>query len=1039
MQIQVLGGLAVRLGAGVLPPGTPKQQTVLAMLACNPGRLVSVDQLVDELWPDGPPHSAVPNVRTYAANLRRSIEAMVPAREVLIRARDGYRLDVEHSAVDVFAFQAEVAEARRLARTDETAAVDVLSCALPIWQGPMLTGVPLGPALSAQVAAATEDRMLAAELFAELKIRLGGYDDALPALRELLIMQPLREPAHLLLMRALHLRGDHAGAIAAYTTAQRTLREQLNVDPGTGMRQLYLRIVEHERTSRHSDPAGRHPFEVIAPTEPVPTPDALPRGLADFVGRADIIEHLLSETSRVGKLTAAVHLIDGMAGSGKTSLAVHVAGKLTGGYPDAQLFIDLKGHDSVERVDPSTALATLLRQLGVPGGRITPEFGERLILWRRELARRRVIIVLDNAADAEQVRPLLPTAPGSVVLVTSRRRIIGLDVGPPVSLSVMTPAEGVALLRSSAGGQRVAADPEAAIALVQQCGGLPLAIRLAGSRLAHRPTWRLVDLTALLADNFRRLDHLAAGDRSVAGAFAVSYDPLTGPVKRLFRLLSVHPGDDFGVPAAAALSGLPFGETVDALDDLLECHLVEEIGPGRYRMHDLIRQYAHELSIQHDCASTRGKALSDLSDLMLQLAFAVVDNLESKFVRRHVSLGRPRRADLLNASGVSTEEWMEVERANLMSLVERSREWGHHHDAWRLARLLWRFLYVRGYFDDIIFTHQHGLAAAKAAKDDNAVACMHNYLASAHLRTGNYGEALKHVSEAVSIAERGGDLRNVGRYRTNLVAVHWIRGDLEDAVRVGLDGLRSPDVYDADEVPSFLPNIGLALTLLGRYDEALRLHRLHLYVGRQVGSQFHLLNALSHIGAVKCRMAKYEASMRLLRAALLMRERTGHRYAESEVRNDLGIALRGLGRIDEAVLQHDAARQLAVDSGEAHVEAAAMNDLALTLARSADTERLIGLHGEALRVATRIAHPYEQGRALAGLGEHLLVTDRAEARRHWERALAIFRRMGVPEQFEIERRLAETASPAPSAPATPTMPAPHRQQPNGAPMAEGHH
>ncbi|MGW0501659.1 AfsR/SARP family transcriptional regulator [Micromonospora sp. NPDC003241] len=1006
VQIQVLGGLVVRLDSGVLPLGTPKQQTVLAMLAGNPGRLVSVGQLVDELWPDRPPHSAVPNVRTYAANLRRSLELLVPEREVLVRTRDGYRLDVDPSDVDVFAFQSEVAEARRLVVADEPAAADLLVRALARWQGPMLTGLSLGPGLLAQVASATEDRMLTAELLAELRIRLGRYDEALPVLRELLMGQPLRERAHLLLMRALYLRNDHAGAIAAYAEARRVLREQLDIEPGAELRQLHQHIAARERERRH--PAESRPAS--STRDPEGRGDAaqpfLPREVPDFVGRTPAVEHLVAATLRAGTSLSAVHLVDGMPGSGKTSLALHVAGRLAARFPDAQLFIDLAGHDPAARVDPTAALATLLRQLGVPGGRIPPERGDRLVLWRRELTGRRVIVVLDNAADAEQVRPLLPTVPGSAVIVTSRRRITGLDVGPPVSLPVMDVAEGVALLASTAGSARVAAEPEAAVAVVEQCGHLPLAIRLAGSRLAHRPTWRVADLAALLAGNARRLDHLASGDRSVAGAFAASYEPLDDDAKRLFRLLSVAPGAVFGAAIASAVSGLSPDDTAEALDVLVDCHLIEEVEAGRYRMHDLIRQYAHEMSMRHDSPDTRNGALADLLDLVLHLAFGVADELESGFVRGQVSLGRPRRPDLLADVGTPTEEWMETERANLVSLVVRAREWRHHDQAWRLTRLLWRFLYVRGYFDDIISTHLHGLAAAEHVENDAAIAAMHNYLASAYVRTGDYGDALQHVGAAVRISERRGDLKNIGRYRTNLAAIHWIRGDLEEAVRCGLDGLRSQNGYDPGEVPTFLPSVGLALGLLGRYDEALRLHRLHLYLGRQVNNQFHILNALGHIGGVKCRMGRYAAALRALRAALVMRERTGQRYAESEVRNDIGNALRGLGRIDEAVRQHELARELAVESGEAHVEAAALNDLAFTLAGSADADRLTALHRSALQLATRIAHPYERGRALAGLAEHLSGTDPAEARRHWERALAIFRRMGVPERFDVERRLA---------------------------------
>ncbi|MEG3634515.1 AfsR/SARP family transcriptional regulator [Micromonospora palythoicola] len=1008
MQIQVLGGMAVRLGPQALPPGTPKQQTVLAMLACNAGQLVSVEQLVDELWSDNPPPSAIPNVRTYAANLRRGLEAMFPDRDVLIRARNGYRLDVECSDVDLCAFRAEVTEARRLLGADEREAIRLVSRALARWRGPMLAGTALGPGLSAQVAAATEDRLLATELYGELQVRLGHYDEALPVLRELLTMHPLREPAHLLLMRALHLGGDSAGAVAAYTAARRTLREQLNVEPGEELQRLYRRISRQDGRSRRSGAAGAPGREsAVADDQERRLLSYLPRTVPDFVGRADAVEHLLSMTLRAGERSCTVHLVDGMAGSGKTTLAVHVANRLIDRFPDAQLFIDLKGHDPAEKLDSSTALAALLRQLGTPAGRIPPDSGDRLDRWRRALAGRKVIIVLDNAADAPQVQPLLPTAPGSLVIVTSRRRISGLDVGPPVSLPLLDPAEGVALLASTAGAERVAAEPEAAVAVVQSCGHLPLAIRLAGSRLAHRPNWRVADLATLLASKARRLDHLTSGDRSVAGAFAALYASLNEPAQRLFRLLSVHPGDEFGLLAASALAGLSRDETAEILDALLDSHLIEELTVGRYRMHDLIRQYANELSNRVDQTGVRRAAFADLLDLMLHISLPVADNLEVGRLGIHVSLGSARRPDLVKMPYDAAEKWLETERFNMVMLVGRAHDWGFYQETWQLARVLWRFLYTRGCYDDIVMTNRQGLSAAETIGDEKAMAVMHNYLASAYLRTGNYTGALAHVDKAVEICERRGDRINHARYEANLVAIYWLLGEPEKAVTTGLHRMRRGVIADTHGTAAHLPNLGLALALLGRYDEALRVHRLHLYLGRQLGSQFHILNALGHIGAVKCRMGKYDVAARALRAALVMRQRTGHRYAEPEVRNDLGVALRGLGRTGEAVSEHETARRMAADAGEPHVEAAALNDLALTLAGSAKTPRLIELHREALRIATRVAHPYEQGRALAGLAEHMWAIDPTEALRHWTRALAIFRRMGVPERIDVARRLAE--------------------------------
>ncbi|MCM0674201.1 tetratricopeptide repeat protein [Micromonospora phytophila] len=735
----------------------------------------------------------------------------------------------------------------------------------------------------------------------------------------------------------------------------------------------------------------------------------LPRAVPDFVGRTETIARLTAETRRIEDHASVVHVIDGMAGSGKTTLAVQLARREFLRYPDAQLFIDLRGHGDRQPVEAAAALATLLRQLGVPGGRIPAELERRIELWRRELAGRRSVVVLDNAASAEQVLPLLPVVPGTVMIVTSRRRLPGLDIGPPESLPLMTTAEGIALLASAAGAERVAAEPAAAAAVVDRCGHLPLAIRLAGSRLAHRPGWRVADLADLLAEGAGGISQLALRDRTVAGAFATSYEPLDESTKRLFRRLSIHPGANFSVPMVAALGRLPLPAAAAALDELVDGHLIEEVSTGQYRMHDLIRQYATELSSRSDPPADRDSSRAELLDFVLHSSLLAAEVLEPGFIRTHMAVGAPRRPDLVEALGPPKIEWLENGRPDLVAMVVCARENGHHEYAWRLARVLWRFCYIRAYFDDIILTHRQGLAAALAVGDEGGTAVMNNYLASAYVRTGDYRGALKHLTAAVAICERRGDRANLFRYRANLVVVYWLRGDLRKAVAVGMECLRDPRGYGPDDVPVGLPNLGLALATLGQHEEALRMHRMHLYWARTHHNYFHILNALSHIGSVKARMGRYPEAVRALRAALALRDRTGHRYAEPEAQNDLGIALRGLGRTDDAVRQHELARKLAVDIGERHVEAAALNDLGLTLAASGARERSAQMHETALRLATRIAHPYEQGRALAGLAEYHAPTDLAEARRHWERALAIFRRMGVPERFDVQRRLAETA------------------------------
>ncbi|MGW3890869.1 AfsR/SARP family transcriptional regulator [Micromonospora chokoriensis] len=1026
MEIRVLGGLSVQLPAGTLQLGTPKQQVVFALLTVQLGRLVTVDELVDELWADRPPRSAIANVRTYAANLRRTFEASPSGRGVIERQRNGYRLVADPDRVDVFRFELERNAGREaLASGDLDGARQLLERAVARWQGPMLAGIPLGPVLTSRTVAAEEERLLTAELLADVQLRSARDDLAIPLLRDVVARHPLREPACLLLMRALYERGDNAEALVAYEEIRMRLLTELGVGPGNNLQELRRSIVW--AASRPGPAPAVVATGGVGPRRSVAAPsgvqggssgetgrtspvDHLPRAVTDFVGREEVVSRLLAETRRVEKRVPAVHIIDGMAGSGKTTLAVHLARRLSDRYPDAALFLDLGGHGEKHRVEPASALVTLLRQLGVPAEQVPVEIDDRKELWRRELGHRKSVLVLDNAASSEQILPLLPTEPSTVVLVTSRRRLTHPDVGPSQTLPVLTSRESVDLLALSVGRDRVEAEPEAAAEVVRRCGHLPLAIRLAGARLAHRRGWRLSDLAEQMAESTVVLRHLADEESTVTGVFATSYEPLPESTKRVFRFLGLYPGSRFGPPAVAALTGLTVAEARAALDDLVDRNLVEDLDSTRYRLHDLMRQYAIELCTSTDSVGDRRTGLAHLFDFVVEMALRVARTLEpDDDMGLRVTRLPYARPELVEEMGKPTIDWLETERTDLVTVVLSALDAGFHEHSWRLARALWRFCYIRGYFEDIIVTHRHALAAAEASGDVGAMALMNNYLASAYVRTGDNREALAHLNRAVTIARESRDVLSTARYSANLAAVYWWSGNLTEAVAVGFECLRDYRGYGSVRVPMVLPNLGIALTSLGRYEEALRIHRLHLAWARTHSYEFHTLNALSHIGAVRVRMGDLPQAIRILLASLALRERTGHRYAEAEARNDLGIAYRGLGRLVEAQQEHETARKLSIGSGERHVEAAALNELGRTLLAQGRGIEAAEMHEEALRLATRIAHPYEQGRALAGLAEHFAGADPAEARRYWERALAIFRRMGVPERFDAERRLAGLA------------------------------
>lgn len=1015
MEIQVLGGLAVLHGTRKRL-GTPKQLTVLAMLAVHPGRLVTVDELVDELWPENPPRSAAPNVRSYAANLRRAFDDIEESRGVLVRQGAGYRLTLEPDRVDLFRFVCECRQARELLATSRPGrAAALLNQAVARWHGLMLADVPLGPVLTARRTAADEERAAAIELLADIRIRAGQSELAIPLLRGQVQAHPLREHAHLLLVRALHQNGDLSGAVTAYRAARDVLLDELGVEPGAEFQRLYQAVLNREPLPEVQAwgpvAAGTGtPPTLVAPRvrEQKPVTRAplnwLPRAVTDFVGREEPVARLLKNVRQVESRTSAVHVIDGMAGSGKSTLAVHLAHLLAERYADAQLFIDLRGHGDGVPLEPAAALVILLRQLGVPAERIPREFDHRVKLWRRELAEHRAVVVLDNAASSEQVRPLVPAGPGTVVLITSRRRLLALDSGPAESLPVLSPDDAVNLLARVAGAERVRSDPEAAAEVVRRCGYLPLAIRLAGARLEHRRNWRVGDLADRLRQDLPALAVLAAEDRTVAGAFAASYDPLPETGRRTFRLLGLFPGEHFGVRVVAALTGMSVTASVEILDDLVDRHLVEEISADRYRLHDLVRQYAAGLVQSDDDESVRQNAVGSLLDHYLHAVATVTVPLETQ---APLLLGAPRRPGLLDQDRLDLA-WLDGERANLTAVVSWAEKNGHFREAWQLARLLWRFHYNYGYLGDMLDTQLCGLGAAEKAGDDAAVGQMNNYLASAYVRMGAYQRALEHLQRAETIRRRLGDVIEGNTTRMNLCAVYGLLGRLEEALAINKDLLKDVRLTPLQRM-GVLTNQGVLLNAVGRHDQALRALRMHLWLARSGQDQFRLVDALNNIAYVRHRLGDHRYAIRLLKAVLAIGRCTTGRYGEGEALSRLGAAHRSLGEWDEALRCHELAIE-AASHGPRHLEAASLNELGLTLAVVGQRGRAVEMHKRALELATRISHPYEQGRALACLAEHFLVTDSAEARRHWQRALAIFRKMGVPERFEVERSLAAIAN-----------------------------
>ena len=502
------------------------------------------------------------------------------------------------------------------------------------------------------------------------------------------------------------------------------------------------------------------------------------------------------------------------------------------------------------------------------------------------------------------------------------------------------------------------------------------------------------------------LAELTAENRSIASAFGLSYTPLREPTKRMFRLLGLWPGKHFPVAAAAALSGLSLSEAALVIDELVDRHLVDEPDAGRFRLHDLMSEYARALTMAVDPPAERDGAIRGVLDHYLHSVAAVTESLEPAALRRHIALGPPARADLLKDQGTVRIDWMERELANVRALVRHAEQGGHDSYAWRLARAPWRFHYLRGYIDDIVELHERGLRAAERLRDDNAIASMHNYLASGYQRVGRSQEAVVHLEKAILLRERLGDMGGASQSRANAAGVYWVLGRFEEAAAINLRALAESWRYKTLSALLILPNLGMPLMYLGRLAEAIRAHRWHLFLARQSGDYYHIAQALGHIGAVRVRMGDPRGAIRVIKASLALKQRVGIRLGVAESYNDLACAHQRLGQLAEAERLHRMALTESAAVGHRSIDVTTLNDLGLTLALAGRPRAAIETHEQALALATRIANPYEQGRALAGIAACRAEEDPADARRYWERALVLFRQTNVPERYEVERRIA---------------------------------
>ncbi len=748
-------------------------------------------------------------------------------------------------------------------------------------------------------------------------------------------------------------------------------------------------------------------------------PRQLPAVVRHFTGRADELETLTAILHQPASADASVVIsaIAGTAGVGKTALAVQWAHRVADRFPDGQLYANLRGYDPGQPITATDALARFLRDLGVPGPDIPAEEDGRAALYRSLLAGRRMVIVLDNASEVEQVRPLLPGTPECVAVVTSRNALAGLvarDGARRVDLDLLPLADAVSLLQALI-GSRVNDDPEAAAALAVHCCRLPLALRVAAELAVARPATSLAELAHELADKQRRLDLLDAdGDprTAVRAVFSWSIWHLDPGAARAFRVLGLHPGPDLDVYAAAALTGTSLQHASQLVDRLARAQLIQTARPGRYSMHDLLRDYACERAAADDGEGEERAALTRLFGYYLHTAATAMDTLypAEKHRRPQISPSATLAPPLADPAAALT--WLDTERGCLIVVAAHAADHGWPGHATQLAATLFRYLEVGGHYPEAIAIHDCARRAAHDTGDTAAEAAALNALGISYLPQGRLSEATSHLEQALSLWQQTGDRSGEARTLGNLGNVEWRQGRYRQAAshhRRALTLFR--ETGDRVAEAHALSNLGIVDERQGRYRQAASHHRRALALYRESGDRTGEARTLHNLGEVELHQGSYQTAISHLEQALTAYRQTGDRVAEAHALASIGEAELHQGSYQEATSHLERALALSRESGDRDVEAEVLNDLAAISLATGDPSHAQTQHAAALALASQTDDAYQQARAHHGLGSVCHASgDSGQARHHWQLALTLYTELGAPEAAQVRTQLASSDS-----------------------------
>ncbi|MFG2949473.1 AfsR/SARP family transcriptional regulator [Streptomyces adustus] len=888
MRFQILGPVRVWQAADDVRLGAPKQRALLALLLAHAGDPVPLHGIVDALWQEDPPATAVNVVQRHVAALRRLLEPGLrsgTASRRLVRGSGGYRVEVAPQELDLLRFRTLRQDARRSARQgDRAGAVELLVEALDLWRGPAGSGIPPEVRALPVFTAVDAEHVAAVKEAAGYVPTVGAAltEHVLVTLRQAAAHHPLDEGLQARLIEVLATAGRQAEALETYQLVRARIADELGLDPGAELQEAQLTALNQGR------PPLTDTLPAPAAVAGILSPAQLPRDLGAFTGRRSELDLLDTLVPKPADPAQAV-VISGMAGVGKTTLAVHWANRLADSFPDGQLYVDLRGfHLTGPAMSGAEAMRALFDAFGVPVGSIPAGPQAQATLYRGLLAGRRVVVVLDNARDSEQVRPLLPAPPGCLAVITSRHQLQGLmavEGAHSVTLSPLDEEEALALLSRRLGGARVARESAAAAEIVALCGRLPLALAIVGARAVLHPGYPLAAVADELRASHGSLDAFT-GEPPLADArfiFSWSYQALTPQAARLFRLLALHPGPHCSAAAAASLAATTVREVHSCLRELVRAHLLFENEPGRFTSHSLLRAYATELVGESESVPEAEAATTRVLDHYLHSAHAA-DALLAPH-RERVTLRRPAAHTLPErfTDQRGAADWFERDRSVLLAAVAQDGRHGDGTFSWQLAAVLELYLDRNGRWQQQKTVQSTAITAAQRVGSLLGQAHGHRALGFALSRLQQWDGADEHLERALQLFKELGDLRGQGRvhrYRAFIANQHGRHPAALEHYRLASVLYRAAGYRNGEA--SVHNEVGWTYLLLGEYDKALGECGRSIAIHQEIGDHNGEAAAWDSLGVAHQRLGHHQQALDSFEHALGMYRQLRDSYLEAD-------------------------------------------------------------------------------------------------------------------------------------------------------------